>query len=239
MMQDTQRRGRGRPSSPVLSREKIVDAAFRVLARQGAGGFSLTRVAALLGTQRAALYNHINDRDELIALMRERVTADIDWSGFGVLPWDQAFVPLAWSYRAVFSREAELSTLLAVTPITTAERSFRNRGRCTRALIEAGWPEYLASSVIVAVESFVIGSGLDVLAESTPSPTDTHADDPDVAAYWHAVAAAERYREGENLGAADQAFKLGLDAVLDGLRARLATIRGDTPRGSIATSDPE
>ncbi|MHA3722548.1 TetR/AcrR family transcriptional regulator [Leucobacter sp. HY1910] len=217
MSNEPPRRGRGRPSAPLLSREKIVEAAFVVLAQQGAAGFSLARVAAHLGTQRPALYNHIADKDDLVALMRDSATADIDWSGFGVLPWDEAFESMAWSYREVFSREPELTTLLAVTPIRASARSIQNRERCTSALIDEGWPDYMVTSVIVAVESFIIGSGLDALAGPA---TDAPVESP--ATLARSLKAAEAHRAGSDMSAADYAFGLGLDAILAGLRETLA-----------------
>lgn len=227
------RRGRGRPRTAVLSREKIVDAAFTVLAEQGAAQFSLARVAKSLGAQRPALYNHIADKDELISLMRDAVTEDIDWSAFGEVPWDEAFVPMAWSYRAVFAREPELSTLLAVTPMRSSTRSFRNRDRCVRALMEAGWPEHSVTSVIVAVESFVIGSGLDLLAGPDGLSVDAvDQDDPEMSAFRQALERAHQHHMETGRSAADDAFVIGLESLLSGLRSRLATLVASERDGS-------
>ena len=50
---------RRRPARAPLTIEAIVDAAFRVLDREGANGLSMRRVAEELGTGPASLYWHV------------------------------------------------------------------------------------------------------------------------------------------------------------------------------------
>src|ERR687888_2227530 len=68
---------RERPARTPLTREAIVDAALRVLAREGADGLSMRRVAEELGAGPASLYWHVASKDELINLLIDRVTSEI------------------------------------------------------------------------------------------------------------------------------------------------------------------
>ncbi|MEV5412653.1 TetR/AcrR family transcriptional regulator [Thermopolyspora sp. NPDC052614] len=65
------------PARVPLSRDRIVEAAFTVLDREGYAGLSMRRVAAELGVAVSALYAHVRDKDELLELMHNRTHADI------------------------------------------------------------------------------------------------------------------------------------------------------------------
>jgi AcrR family transcriptional regulator len=70
-------RGRATPRLP-LTRDLIVDAALRVLDRDGVEALSMHRVAAELGTGAASLYGHVRNKDELLQLLSERVGEEIE-----------------------------------------------------------------------------------------------------------------------------------------------------------------
>lgn len=56
-----------RPSKPLISRRSAAEAALAVIDEHGLGGFSLARVAALLGVKPPSLYHHFRDKNELLA----------------------------------------------------------------------------------------------------------------------------------------------------------------------------
>jgi AcrR family transcriptional regulator len=69
---------RARPPRTPLTREAVVDAALRVLEREGADGLSMRRVAEELGTGPASLYWHVASKDELVNLLIDRVASEIE-----------------------------------------------------------------------------------------------------------------------------------------------------------------
>jgi AcrR family transcriptional regulator len=60
-----------------LTRERIVDAALRVLDRDGLDAVSMRRVGQELATGAASLYVHVANKDELLELMLDRVAGEI------------------------------------------------------------------------------------------------------------------------------------------------------------------
>jgi AcrR family transcriptional regulator len=60
-----------------LSREAIVDAALRVLDREGASGLSMRRIAEELGRGPGALYWHVENKEQLIQLVFDRVIGEL------------------------------------------------------------------------------------------------------------------------------------------------------------------
>lgn len=61
-----------------LSRERVVDAALKILDAEQLSAVTMRRVAAMLGTGPASLYAHVANKDELHALMLDRIAAAID-----------------------------------------------------------------------------------------------------------------------------------------------------------------
>ena len=60
-----------------LTRERIVDAALRVLDRDGLDAVSMRRVGQELATGAASLYVHVANKDELLELLLDRVAGEI------------------------------------------------------------------------------------------------------------------------------------------------------------------
>jgi AcrR family transcriptional regulator len=60
-----------------LTREAIVEAALELLDREGIDAISMRRVAQVLGTGAASLYQHVGNKDELVALVFDRVTGEV------------------------------------------------------------------------------------------------------------------------------------------------------------------
>jgi AcrR family transcriptional regulator len=69
---------RDRPARAPLTREAIVEAALRVVGREGAQALSMRRVAEELGTGPASLYWHVASKDELANLIIDRVVGEIE-----------------------------------------------------------------------------------------------------------------------------------------------------------------
>src|SRR5579875_2585707 len=61
-----------------LSRDAIVDAALRVLDAEGMDGLSMRRVGEELGAGAASIYWHVQNKDELLQLVFERVISEIE-----------------------------------------------------------------------------------------------------------------------------------------------------------------
>lgn len=93
---------RGRRTA--LSREAIVDAALRVLDRDGLEGLSMRRVADELDAGAASLYWHVASKDVLLTMVIDRVTGEIELPEPDPEHWEQQLRALAHEARAVFRR---------------------------------------------------------------------------------------------------------------------------------------
>src|SRR6266496_4643293 len=96
-------RERAAPRVP-LTRESILEAALRVLDRDGMEGLSMRRVAEELGTGPASLYWHVRNKGELLQLLFERVTGEIQLPEPNPARWQDQLRDLARQMRAVMNR---------------------------------------------------------------------------------------------------------------------------------------
>jgi AcrR family transcriptional regulator len=93
-----------------LSREAIVDAAFRILDREGLDALSMRRLAQQLGTGAASLYWHVRNKDELIDLMLERAMGEVPLPGSSDPErWQEQVKDFARASRRVFATHRDLA----------------------------------------------------------------------------------------------------------------------------------
>lgn len=213
-------RRRGRPSEPVLSTGRITDAAIRIVSARGYRHLTMTELARELKVSASALYNHTSSKQDVLIRVQDRINEDIDCSGFGVLPWDQALERWARSYRAIYARHTPLIPIMAVLPIANAPHTLQMYETVARALADAGWRRSSIVDTIVSVEALVFGAAYDATA-----PADIF-EPGDLAELAPVFTDAARARPADARAAADAAFDVALGAMLDGFRARLAAGRG-------------
>ena len=220
-MEEQKRRRAGRPRTPLLSRTGIIETALRLLDERGEAGAGMREVARELGVRPSALYNHVAGRDDLIGGIRELISDRIDVVCFAAHSWDRALIVWADSYRAAFAAHPPTIALLATTPLTPDSRTSRMYDAVVRALVRAGWPEDRALTVIVAIESFLLGAALDAAAD--PDMLDP-GDRSDVPAFSAAFAARRDTLAAAGSGPAEAAYRLGIEAIVAGLRAEFAAL---------------
>ncbi|GAA1649197.1 TetR/AcrR family transcriptional regulator [Georgenia ruanii] len=210
-------RRRGRPATPVLSPAKITAAAMALIESRGYRALTMAALARELRVSPSALYNHVRAKQDLLRWIQDHVNEGIDASGFATEPWDVALERWARSYRDAYARHAPLVPVIAVAPVAGATHTIAMYERVAAGLQTGGWPAEAVVDVIVAVESFVLASALD--ATSPPDIFDVG----DLASTAPVFAAAVAARRADDPAGA--AFDVGLTALLEGLRARLARLQ--------------
>lgn len=231
-MPDTRRgRGRtekvprrvGRPATPILSRETIARAALELIDDVEADGFSLAELGKRLGVRPSSFYNHVTGKDDILSGVRELISDSIDARMFAELPWDEALISWARGYRIAFASHPRAIPLFATTEVAGAVRTFRMYEQVVTGLERGGWPAGMVIPTMVAVESFIMGSALDMLAP--PGNFDPGPFSADVPAFTATVAARDAAAAGQGCRPAGLAFEVGLVALVDGLRGVLRSLR--------------
>ncbi len=189
-----------------------------LIADRGYPALTMAALARELRVSPSALYNHVTAKQDLLRWIQDHVNAGVDCAAFGSEPWDVAMGRWARSYRQAYAPHAPLVPVIAVAPVTGAPHTVAMYEQVAAGLRAGGWPARAVVDVIVAVESFVLGSALD--ATAPPEIFDVG----DLAAQAPVFAEAVAARGDADPAAA--AFDVGLGALLDGLRARLTDLQG-------------
>lgn len=216
----------GRPTKRVLSRRLILETGLRLIDERGAHGVGMRAIASELGVRPSALYNHVAGQAELIAGVRELISDRIATDMFASEPWDAALAGWATHYRNTFAAHPPTIALLATLPLAEESVTSQMYETVIDALVRAGWPGERALTLMVALESFILGSALDLAADDgmlDPGPRS------DVPAFSAAYAERAGVLAASGGRAADAAFELGLRALLTGFRAEYAAL-GLRPR---------
>ncbi|WP_327589853.1 TetR/AcrR family transcriptional regulator C-terminal domain-containing protein [Nonomuraea sp. NBC_00507] len=200
----------GRPRTPLLDRERITTTALEIVDAQGE--FSVPQIARRLGVQTGSVYHHVDGRDGIVELLRERIAQRIDITALDIRPWDAALMTWARSYRAAFATHPRAIPMLMTSPVR-APRVLEQYERAVTLLLEAGFPLPDVMPVIVALENLVLGSALDLAA---PEAMWEIADDTATPRLAEALDAI-----GDNR--ADRAFELALEGFLRHARHMLGT----------------
>lgn len=227
---ESRKRSAGRPAKPILNRELIAQKALELVISNGLDSLTMTQLAKKLGVAASALYNHVDNKADIVLLIQDALVSQVSVAEMLKLidnetTLEKALEDWARSYRAIFAEYPSLIPLIAVTPVSDAPETLRMYNIVAQAITSAGVPAELVMPVIIAFESFLFGSALDVNAP--PTIFDTR--DSSVESAWleQAVGASVAAQASDNLSPqhrqdpvnvynqhAEAPFRFGLDALI-------------------------
>jgi TetR/AcrR family transcriptional regulator, tetracycline repressor protein len=208
---------------PQLSREVVVDAALQVLDAEGGGALTMRRVADQIGVSASSLYGYVDNKEELVQLVLDRIFQEIEIPPTGG-NWQETVKDLARAMLAMYRRHRGVAALtlgrVAVTPgmLPIAERLLAE-------LRAAGMPDQVAAFVgdLGGLYVGAIAYELDVTPVAGPSAAEFIAQ----FTAWMRSLPADRFPNTVALagtltaGSADDRFEWGLDVIVRGLATYL------------------
>jgi AcrR family transcriptional regulator len=201
-----------------LTRDRIVAAAVDMADAEGLDALSMRKLAAVLGYEPMSLYNHIDNKDDLLAGMVDAVAAEMTAPDRG--DWRASLhAVLSASRDALVAHPWAARLWSGVWPGPGRKRWMDTVLGCFR---RAGFSVELTHHRFHAVELYVVGTVQQQLTFAMPEDPDeaitgflaaTPADD-----YPHLVEHVHYHRDHDTM--ADDDFELLLDLLLDGLERR-------------------
>ena len=216
---------RRRPARAPLSREAIVDAALRVVDREGSPGLSMRRVAEELGTGPASLYWHVPSKDALIDLVIDRVAAEVPIPEPDPEHWQEQLRTWLLEARAVFDRHPGVAAL-TLGRIPTGPAVVRWAEWTLAILRGAGIPDRIAAFAGDLLGLYLGATGYEAtlppMASATGEPLDAEAAARMVRDYFASLPADQFPNVAATVddmfsGGPQERFELGLDVILRGL----------------------
>jgi AcrR family transcriptional regulator len=215
---------RQRPARAPLSRDGIVDAAFRVLDREGAGGLSMRKVADELGTGPASIYWHVASKDALIDLVIDRVASQVPLPEPDPERWQQQLKEWLVGVRRVFDRHPGVAALtLGRIPIGP---NLVRWTEWTLALLRGGGVPDRIAAYAGDLLGLYLGASAYEASLAPPSPTGEQLPPEEavkmIRGYYESMPADQFPNVLATLdelfsGGPDERFELGLDVILRGL----------------------
>ena len=219
----------GRPRVPLLSRERIRDAALSIIDRDGLSGLSMRKLAGDLGVQAASLYKHYPTKDDVLDDIARGVIGRVDTSAFEQgADWQMALASWARSYRDALAAHPNLVPYLAEGP------GQREESMHVANAVHGG---------LVARRLAAPGGDADRCGHPTPGPgfhgrarsrgdsSMTYRSTATATRTWNRrICCASKADEIDTAS-----FELALSAFIDGLQARFDAIDGRRVRRRAAT----
>jgi AcrR family transcriptional regulator len=144
------------PTKAPLTRDAIVAAALELLDADGLDGVSMRRVAQRLETGAASLYQHVGNKDELLELVLDHVSADVEIPVPGVGPegWQEPLKELLRRWRKVLSAHQDLAYVM-LGRIPTGPNALDGAEAILRILNDGGVAPRVAAQAVDMLGLFV------------------------------------------------------------------------------------
>jgi AcrR family transcriptional regulator len=208
-----------------LDQAQIVRAALALLDEVGLDELTMRRLAERLDVKAASLYRHVHNKDELLALLGDEISAEIPFAK-ETGSWQSQLTEMAWNVRRGLLAHRDAARVLANTP-PVGPRRLKHIEQVLRALRAAGLTDRDAAHAAYHMNNFVTefvadearfaafasrpgSSRRKLLAEARRQFKSLPAQD-----YPTIVALADYLAED----AQDDLFQFGIDMCLRGLRS--------------------
>lgn len=163
-----------------LTKDRIVDAGMAVFAEVGYQNLSMRQVADRLDAHAGSLYYHVRGKEELLALMADRVCRrayDAGTEALDALPadatWQDRIRAQATTLRLSIKQHPGGAQLLAESPGTLSTGALSLMERLLRTLLDAGLPADHCGIAADTLLSHVTGFVLQEQNQPTAPPTVT------------------------------------------------------------------
>ena len=185
-----------------LSRRRILDAAIELVDGEGLGALSMRRLGRELGVEAMSLYNHVPNKEALLAGMVEVLIEGLEVPAGGQEGWEEKVRGAFRSYLKIARAHPEVFQLFATRPLGTGEAL-----RIFEILRGAGLDLVPALHAFRTLSSYTVGYAL---AEIRGFPLELEGGP-------RALELAPPLKEVDR----DEQFEYGLDLIISGLRQKL------------------
>jgi AcrR family transcriptional regulator len=197
-----------RPTTPLLSTERIRDAALELIDTEGLAALSMRNLAGRLGVRAASLYSHFANKDAVLDAVANLLTRQVDTSGFAE-SWQHGLMVWGRSYRAALQAHPNAAPIVAAG---TGERAdfLAMADGVHGGLVGRGWPPRYATMIAASVKYLVIGAATTPFGSGFADDTRVYLE-----RYPNLVQAHLIREHAEEIDA--DSFELALSALVAGL----------------------
>ncbi len=148
---------RGGPAKAPLTREAIVDAAMAILDAEGLDAVSMRSVADRLGTGPASLYAHVSGKDEVLALMLDRVIGEVDLPAPDPERWKEQLRQGMIAMHRVLTAHRDIARV-AIGEIPTGHNALASMEVFLGIMLAGGLPPQVAAYAADVLPLYVVAT---------------------------------------------------------------------------------
>ncbi len=218
-----------------LTREQIVREAIDLMDADGAEGLNLRALGARLGSAATAVYWHVGSKDNLMVLAGDAVWHEIALPDPGEIGWRESAARMAGDLHAMLVRHTWLVQIFGTHMIFGPGKA-RHDDHLLSVYEAGGFVGADADRAATTVFTYVLGNALGAAAAAAFARRLDRADGEaaeqqhtallgarEIAAGFPRLAARLDTPAADYAAAPTGSFAFGLETILDGLQARLAT----------------
>lgn len=217
----TQRAAASRKRATALSRARIVDAALKLVDRDGLAALSLRKLGVALGIEAMSVYHYFPSKRHLLDALVDHAIASIDMPSEALAP-RKRLRAVCYAYRAMAHRFPSLCPLIALHRLNTPTgvRFIEQVLALVQAV--ASDPETMARQ-FRAMGYLLAGAALDETSGYARGPSAAEpVDDAFVAKHCPRLASIARYFKEPEW---DATFAYAVDALMAGFAAKSSSSR--------------
>jgi len=203
-----------------LSRARVVDGALALIDADGLDALTMPRLAQYLGVGTMSVYRHVEDKDDLINAVAERVLGDVRVPGGRDDDWEGRVVGYLRALRAAALAHPALARILAERGLTVGA-VFEQLEQAHSILRRAGFSDTDAVRTFYTLFVYVFGFVLWELPRVHQQPATSYIDS------WNAAIdqldinsypTVHALREALTTAASTEQFEYGLGRLIASLR---------------------
>ena len=223
-------RGARRSDRGTLTVERIAEAALGVIDAEGLEALSLRRLAVALDVGATTIYWYVRDKDELIDLVRDRMSGEVRSLAGAGDDWRSRAAGFARGLRATILGHPNAAPVWGWRP-AVGPNSLEIVETLLAAFLDSGLPEGEAADACVVLLNYVTGScAWETAQRRTQAAEELRRRARDYVTSLPPERLPGLRRVGDRFfggGDATARFELGLESLLDGLAVRAARGRGE------------
>jgi len=200
---------------PRFTRERVLEAALRVIDAVPPDAFTMRRVADELGMGVMTLYGYVRNKEEILEGVTVLLFAEAHRRGSNA-NWDEQLRAEVRALHSVGRRHPNLVTLV-LGQRSAAPGMFGMRERMLTALLDAGFTEKVALHALGALCNYALGFA-GAQAAAAPIDLPDRIRELPVEQFPRLSALAENY----SAHLSDEAFEFGLELLMTGLHAQIS-----------------
>jgi AcrR family transcriptional regulator len=151
-----------------LDRQRVLRAAIDLADTDGVSALTMRRLGHALGVEAMSLYNHVANKDDLLAGILDQVVGEVALPTDG-RDWKATLRAIALSANAVLRRHPWAADLLITRPQMSRAARYRQTDHILRTLREAGFSVEKTHHAFHVLDSFIAAFTLQQVSFPIPS----------------------------------------------------------------------